>query len=100
VHYTVEEARMIPDCVQRPRVPLAIAAGARKTLAVVARHADAWITYGDPSSHTRTAAETERIVREQTSIHADHHPRRGDPVWNDDPAIIDEIAAEIASVLS
>ena len=56
---------MIPGCVQQPRVPLAVAAGGPRTLAIVARHADAWITYGDTSERVRTAAETERVVREQ-----------------------------------
>jgi alkanesulfonate monooxygenase SsuD/methylene tetrahydromethanopterin reductase-like flavin-dependent oxidoreductase (luciferase family) len=64
-HYTIDEARMIPGCVQQPRVPLAVAAGGPRTLAIVARYADAWITYGDTSERVRTAAETERVVREQ-----------------------------------
>jgi hypothetical protein len=29
-----------------------------------------------------------------------HAYRRGDPVWNDDPATIDQIVAEIAAGLS
>ena len=64
-HYTIDDARMIPGCVQRPRVPLAVAAGGPRTLAIVARHADAWITYGDTSERVRTAVETQRMVREQ-----------------------------------
>jgi alkanesulfonate monooxygenase SsuD/methylene tetrahydromethanopterin reductase-like flavin-dependent oxidoreductase (luciferase family) len=65
--YTVHEAQMRPGCVQRPRLPLAIAAGGPKTLALVARHGDAWITYGDTSDRDRdkSAAGTERIVRRQ-----------------------------------
>ena len=51
-HYTVHEARMIPGCVQQPRVPFAIAAGGAKTLRTVARAGDAWVTYGpaDPDA--------------------------------------------------
>jgi len=46
--YTVDDARMLPGCVQRPRLPIAVAAAGPKALAVVAEHADAWITYGEP----------------------------------------------------
>lgn len=45
-HYTVADARMYPGCVQRPRVPLAIAAAGPRTIALAARYADTWITYG------------------------------------------------------
>jgi alkanesulfonate monooxygenase SsuD/methylene tetrahydromethanopterin reductase-like flavin-dependent oxidoreductase (luciferase family) len=63
--YTVDEARMLPGCVQRPRLPLAIAAGGRRTLALVARHGDAWITYGDPNYRDTTLAGVDRAVRRQ-----------------------------------
>jgi alkanesulfonate monooxygenase SsuD/methylene tetrahydromethanopterin reductase-like flavin-dependent oxidoreductase (luciferase family) len=64
-HYTVDEARMIPGCVQQPRVPLAIGAGGPKMLALTARFADAWLTYGDTSYQDTSAAATEAIVRAQ-----------------------------------
>jgi alkanesulfonate monooxygenase SsuD/methylene tetrahydromethanopterin reductase-like flavin-dependent oxidoreductase (luciferase family) len=41
--YTVDEARMIPGCVQQPRVPIALAAGGPRTFALAARYADSWI---------------------------------------------------------
>ena len=63
--YVVEDARMLPGCVQQPRLPIAVAAGGRRTLEVVARHADAWITYGDTSYQETSAEATERIVRRQ-----------------------------------
>jgi alkanesulfonate monooxygenase SsuD/methylene tetrahydromethanopterin reductase-like flavin-dependent oxidoreductase (luciferase family) len=66
-HYTVDEARMLPGCVQRPRVPLAIAAGGRRTLALAARYADAWITYGDPEYRDTSPAGAERAVRSQAA---------------------------------
>jgi alkanesulfonate monooxygenase SsuD/methylene tetrahydromethanopterin reductase-like flavin-dependent oxidoreductase (luciferase family) len=44
-HYTVDEARMIPGCVQQPRVPIALAAGGARTMALTARLADMWITH-------------------------------------------------------
>lgn len=140
--YEVCEARVVPGCVQQPRLPIAIAAGARRTLCLAADVADAWITYGDPTHERTSPTETERIVREQLAViegrceqtgrdpstldriflagHSDdrplgslaafddlvgrygdlgftdvvfHHPRADDPVWNDDPAIVEQIAA-------
>jgi alkanesulfonate monooxygenase SsuD/methylene tetrahydromethanopterin reductase-like flavin-dependent oxidoreductase (luciferase family) len=140
-HYTVDDARMYPGCVQRPRLPIALAAGGRRTLALAARYADAWITYGDPLYRDTTPAGTERAVREQAARLADecavigrdpagldriyligntderplasveaftdfvgrygelgftdivfHHPRPDDPVWTEDPSIVEAIA--------
>jgi len=64
-HYTVDEARMIPGCVQQPRLPLALAAGAPRTLALAARYADAWITYGDATYRDTTPAGTVAAVVSQ-----------------------------------
>jgi alkanesulfonate monooxygenase SsuD/methylene tetrahydromethanopterin reductase-like flavin-dependent oxidoreductase (luciferase family) len=64
-YYIVDDARMLPGCVQQPRVPIAIAAGGGRTLALVARHADAWITYGDTSYADVSPEGTETIVRKQ-----------------------------------
>jgi alkanesulfonate monooxygenase SsuD/methylene tetrahydromethanopterin reductase-like flavin-dependent oxidoreductase (luciferase family) len=63
--YSVHDARMIPGCVQKPRLPIAVAAGRPRTLDLVARFSDAWITYGDTSKRDLTPAGTERIVRAQ-----------------------------------
>ena len=137
-HYTVDEAMMLPGCVQRPRLPLAVAAGGPKTLGLVARNADAWITVAGPADQPglplpeqvdRLAAECASIGRDPTTIdrilligepaerplasvaafsdfagrHAElgfdeivfHDPRPDDPVWTDDPRIVDGIAAEL-----
>jgi alkanesulfonate monooxygenase SsuD/methylene tetrahydromethanopterin reductase-like flavin-dependent oxidoreductase (luciferase family) len=51
--FTVNEARNTPGCVQRPRLPLAVAAAGPKTLDLAARHGDAWVTIG-PTAWTRT----------------------------------------------
>ena len=141
VYYEVQGGRMLPGCVQSPHVPLAIAAGGQRALRVVAELGDAWITYGDTSTHDVSDSETESIVADQweqierrcaqigrdpreldriyligntrarplQSIDAFddflgryaslgftdlvfHHPRADDPVWNEDPEIIDQIA--------
>jgi alkanesulfonate monooxygenase SsuD/methylene tetrahydromethanopterin reductase-like flavin-dependent oxidoreductase (luciferase family) len=64
-YFTVNEARLAPGCVQRPRLPLAIAAGRPRSLRLVAEIADAWITYGDTTLADLSAAGTERAVRKQ-----------------------------------
>jgi len=84
--YTVDEARMIPGCVQQPRVPFAIAAGGPKMLALTARFADAWLTYGDTSYQDTTAAATEAIVRAQSEQLAEACARIGR-----DPSDLDRI---------
>jgi alkanesulfonate monooxygenase SsuD/methylene tetrahydromethanopterin reductase-like flavin-dependent oxidoreductase (luciferase family) len=76
-HYTASDARMIPGCVQRPRVPIALAAGGPKTLGLVARYADAWITYGDTSHREDSPEATERIVRRQIDVLAEHCAKLG-----------------------
>jgi alkanesulfonate monooxygenase SsuD/methylene tetrahydromethanopterin reductase-like flavin-dependent oxidoreductase (luciferase family) len=84
--YTVDDARMIPGCVQQPRVPVAIAAGGARMLALAARHAEAWISYGDTSHRATSASATERIVREQLVQLEDACARRGR-----DPSDLDRI---------
>lgn len=39
---------MVPGCVQRPRIPFAVAATGPRGLAVAARYGELWITTGDP----------------------------------------------------
>lgn len=142
VYYEFHGARVLPGCIQQPRVPVAIAAERPRTLCLAAEIGDAWITQGNPADGEQTAADTERIVRDQrevlerrcdetgrdpssidriflvgssgervlasTAAFDDfvgryrelgftdvvfHHPRPDDPLLNDDPAIVDEIAA-------
>jgi alkanesulfonate monooxygenase SsuD/methylene tetrahydromethanopterin reductase-like flavin-dependent oxidoreductase (luciferase family) len=47
--YSAHEARMLPGCVQRPRVPFAIAATGRRGMRLAATYATAWVTTGDRS---------------------------------------------------
>ena len=143
-HFTIADARTTPGPLQRPRLPLAVAASGPKALALAARFGDAWITIGDPWND-ESVAGCERAVREQsrrlddacveigrdptsidriflsgageqrplaslTAFHdvvgayravgitdlVVHHPRAGDPYWDDPPEILDEIAADRA----
>jgi alkanesulfonate monooxygenase SsuD/methylene tetrahydromethanopterin reductase-like flavin-dependent oxidoreductase (luciferase family) len=143
-YYTVDEARMLPGCVQRPRLPIALAAGDRQTLGLVARFADAWITYGDTSHRDTTREGSDAAIRRQLELLTEHcerlgrdpgtidriylsgntderplaslaaftdlvgrcqalgftdlvfhHPRAEDPVWDDPPQIVEQIASEL-----
>lgn len=46
--YSADEARNIPGCVQRPRLPFAVAATGPRGLKLAAAHGQAWVTTGDP----------------------------------------------------
>jgi alkanesulfonate monooxygenase SsuD/methylene tetrahydromethanopterin reductase-like flavin-dependent oxidoreductase (luciferase family) len=85
-YYAAHEARMIPGSVQRPRVPLAVAAAGPRALALAARYGDAWVTFGDPKAAEPTPEHTARAVREQLARLADECERIGR-----DPAEIDRI---------
>ena len=64
--YSAHEARNIPGCVQRPRLPFAVAATGPRGLKLAARHGQAWVTTGDPKLfETGTPAESLRAIREQ-----------------------------------
>lgn len=52
--YTASGARMVPGCVQVPRVPFVIAANGPKALRVAARHGEGWATYGPVLDGTGT----------------------------------------------
>ncbi|NWF26762.1 LLM class flavin-dependent oxidoreductase [Streptomyces sp. PKU-EA00015] len=47
-YYSAVEARNIPGCVQRPRLPFAVAATGPRGLRLAAAHGQAWVTTGDP----------------------------------------------------
>ena len=44
--YRARGARMIPGCVQRPRVPFVVAANGPRAMAIAARHGQGWATTG------------------------------------------------------
>ncbi|WP_046494066.1 LLM class flavin-dependent oxidoreductase [Streptomyces odonnellii] len=46
--YSAVEARGIPGCVQRPRLPFAVAATGPRGLRLAAEYGQAWVTTGDP----------------------------------------------------
>ena len=65
-YYSAHEAENLPGCVQRPRVPFAIAATGPRGLALAARLGQAWVTYGDPRlGDDATPEQSERALAGQ-----------------------------------
>ncbi|WP_030677029.1 LLM class flavin-dependent oxidoreductase [Streptomyces sp. NRRL B-1347] len=65
-HYAAHEARNIPGCVQRPRLPFAVAATGPRGLKLAAEHGQAWVTTGDPKIYaTGTPEESLEAIRGQ-----------------------------------
>lgn len=66
--YTVDDARILPGCVQQPRLPLAVAAGGPRTIRLAADLGDAWVTYGDVSDDDLDPAERAATVAAQVEL--------------------------------
>jgi len=66
-HYSAVEARTVPACVQRPRVPFLVAAAGRRGLRLAAEFGQGWVTYGDPQGRFDATPESAyEAVRAQT----------------------------------
>ncbi|MFJ8073465.1 LLM class flavin-dependent oxidoreductase [Streptomyces sp. NPDC096176] len=64
--YSAVEARNIPGCVQRPRLPFAVAATGPRGLKLAARYGQAWVTTGDPRLfESGTPEESRDAIRGQ-----------------------------------
>ncbi|MFB7497356.1 LLM class flavin-dependent oxidoreductase [Streptomyces sp. NPDC056161] len=64
--YSAHEARTVPGCVQRPRLPFAVAATGPRGMRLAARHGQAWVTTGDPKLYeTGTAEQSRQALRHQ-----------------------------------
>ncbi|MER7662176.1 MULTISPECIES: LLM class flavin-dependent oxidoreductase [unclassified Streptomyces] len=64
--YSAVEARNIPGCVQRPRLPFAVAATGPRGLKLAAQYGQAWVTTGDPKIfETGTPAQSREAIRGQ-----------------------------------
>ncbi|MFJ7064256.1 LLM class flavin-dependent oxidoreductase [Streptomyces sp. NPDC101115] len=55
--YSADGSRNIPGCVQRPRLPFAVAATGPRGLRLAARHGQAWVTTGDPKLYEEGTPE-------------------------------------------
>ncbi|MEU0378597.1 LLM class flavin-dependent oxidoreductase [Streptomyces cyaneofuscatus] len=66
--YSAVEARNIPGCVQRPRLPFAVAATGPRGLKLAARYGQAWVTTGDPKLYEDgTPAQSDEALRGQVT---------------------------------
>ncbi|MDN5380788.1 MULTISPECIES: LLM class flavin-dependent oxidoreductase [Streptomyces] len=64
--YSAHEARNIPGCVQRPRLPFAVAATGPRGQRLAARYGQAWVTTGDPRLYENgTPEQSVRALRAQ-----------------------------------
>ncbi|WP_338698313.1 LLM class flavin-dependent oxidoreductase [Streptomyces sp. Q6] len=64
--YSAGGAQNIPGCVQRPRLPFAVAATGPRGLKLAARHGQAWVTTGDPKLfETGTPEQSLQAIRGQ-----------------------------------
>lgn len=65
-YYSADEARNVPGCQQRPRVPFSVAAVGPRGMNLAAQHAASWVTFGDLSGAERVdPVAGERIVAQQ-----------------------------------
>ncbi|MFD9491127.1 MULTISPECIES: LLM class flavin-dependent oxidoreductase [unclassified Streptomyces] len=70
--YSAHEAYDIPGCVQRPRLPFAVAATGPRGLKLAARHGQAWVTTGDPKLYeTGSPDQSVQAIRGQIDKLAD-----------------------------
>ncbi|MEU2668625.1 LLM class flavin-dependent oxidoreductase [Streptomyces sp. NPDC007164] len=66
--YSANEARNIPGCVQRPRLPFAVAATGPRGMRLAARYGQAWVTTGDPKLYgTGTPEQSVEAIRGQVT---------------------------------
>lgn len=61
-HYNAHEVRNVPGCVQRPRLPFAVAATGPRGLRLAARYGQAWVTTGDPKVSADGTPEQSRAA--------------------------------------
>ena len=65
-YYTAQEAKTLPGCVQRPRIPFAIAATGRRGMELAARFGSIWVTTGDRTvKHPLPAFKGAKVVHQQ-----------------------------------
>ena len=64
-YYQAVDARLEPGCVQRPRVPFALAAGGPRGMRTVASYASAWIVTDSPEEEDATEDEVYALLAGQ-----------------------------------
>jgi alkanesulfonate monooxygenase SsuD/methylene tetrahydromethanopterin reductase-like flavin-dependent oxidoreductase (luciferase family) len=88
-HYSAHEARNIPGCVQRPRLPFAVAATGPRGLKLAARYGQSWVTTGEPKLYeTGTPEQSIQAIRGQVEKLADACAAIGRPTGELDKILL------------
>lgn len=66
--YEMNEGRVIPGCVQQPRLPIALAGSGTRTIKLAATHGDSWITTGNPLAVPEDLDEFEVVLKAQMAL--------------------------------
>ncbi|HVH06649.1 MAG TPA: LLM class flavin-dependent oxidoreductase [Myxococcota bacterium] len=66
--WSANEARSHPGCVQRPRIPFAVAATAPRGMRIAAKYGQAWVTTGDRNAERLPAAAGVKAVAAQLAL--------------------------------
>jgi F420-dependent oxidoreductase-like protein len=97
-HYQLREAAFRPGPVQRPRPPLTLGAHGPRMLRIVARHADAWNSFGTPEQIRARGAVLDEACAEIGRDPADvvrslyyWVPRAADDPWSSTEAFLDVV---------
>jgi len=94
-YYSAVEARMIPGCVQEPRVPLVIAATGPRGMELAAEFGRGWVTYGDPNGPADLPVErAPAVVKAQMEMLEAACVRRGRACDQVDKVLLQGITAE------
>ena len=62
--YSASEARALPGCIQRPRVPFAVAAGGPRGMRLAAKIAETWVTLDDRETEQDQIERLEEICHD------------------------------------
>src|SRR6266550_402344 len=63
---STDEARTVPGCVQRPRIPFAVAAAGPRAMRLATTYGETWVTTGDLKREGPVrAADGAKMIREQ-----------------------------------
>ncbi|MEV8430699.1 LLM class flavin-dependent oxidoreductase [Streptomyces sp. HUAS 31] len=98
--YSAHEARNIPGCVQRPRLPFAVAATGPRGLRLAAQYGQAWVTTGDPKvSESGTPEQSFQAIRGQVEKLSDACAAIGREVAGLDKVLLTGFTPERSRVL-
>jgi alkanesulfonate monooxygenase SsuD/methylene tetrahydromethanopterin reductase-like flavin-dependent oxidoreductase (luciferase family) len=100
--WSVYDAVTEPGCVQRPRVPFAVAAGGSRGIRLAARYADTWVTLGAArpgvSCFDAVRAQLPRLAEEGRSVRTLLRTGDTDEPWMDSIEAYRDLAGRYAEL--